>query len=96
MYHRVGVVAKVKVGNGETPTLLFGPHFDNVALNRDRDRRGLGVNEGVHGLDHRLPDFVGDWFPSLCRALRRAVAYPRRLLPGGGIKRGDKRVARVA
>jgi hypothetical protein len=39
--------------------------------------------------------FVGDSFVAVCRGKRLAVAYPRRLLAGGGIKRGSKRVARV-
>ena len=33
--------------------------------------------------------------PRLRGASRRAVAFPRRLLAGGGIKRGIKRVARL-
>jgi hypothetical protein len=37
--------------------------------------------------------FVGDWIVAVCGGKRRAVAYPRRLLPRGGIKRGIKRVA---
>jgi hypothetical protein len=32
---------------------------------------------------------------AVCRKKRRAVAYPRRLLPEGGIKRESKRVARL-
>ena len=33
-------------------------------------------------------DITGNPILPVCRALRRAMAYPRRLLTGGGIKRG--------
>jgi hypothetical protein len=61
---------------------VFRPYFRHVARNRDRYAGLLGVDEGVHGIHHRLLDDLQDLLPA---ALSGLVWRSERLVAMGSM-----------